>query len=138
MAALEKKTRAQLGAIYKLAATIGLDKEALHDLVYGLTKRKSLADLFKHEANVVIKTLLKHVNPGALRKEKGNVIYLVTPDQIEKINQIAGRMGWGDEQIDKLSQRQYKKPFRHLRVNQAQGLIEGMKSILERKGAIAS
>jgi tRNA1(Val) A37 N6-methylase TrmN6 len=138
MAALAEKTNRQLRSIYGLARKIGLDSVALHDIVFGLTKRTSLADLKKHEATVVVKTLLKHVNPNALRKDKGNVIYLVSIDQIEKINQIAARMGWGEEQINKLSQRQYKKPFRHLRVNQAQGLIEGMKSILERKGTVAS
>ena len=137
MAALAK-TNQQIRAIYGLAGKLGMDLELLHDTVFGLTKRKSLADLTKAEATLVVKTLLKHANPNALRKEKGNVIYLVTRDQIEKINQIAARMGWGEEQINKLSQRQYKKPFRHLRVNQAQGLIEGMKSILERKGTVAS
>lgn len=138
MAALAMKTKRQLGAIYKLSAKIGLDREALHDIVYGLTKRKSIADLYKHEATLVVKTLLKHANPNALRKEKGNIIHLVNPGQIEKILAIAERMAWGEEQINKLSQRQYKKPFRYLLVVQAQGLIEGMKSILERKGTVAS
>ncbi|MBN8222969.1 MAG: DUF1018 domain-containing protein [Spirochaetes bacterium] len=138
MAALAEKTNRQLRSIYGLARKIGLDSEGLHDIVFGITKRKSLADLTRGEATLVVKTLLKHANPNALRKERGNIIYLVTRDQIEKISALASRMGWGEDQINKLSQRQYKKSFRHLRVNQAQGLIEGMKSILERKGTVAS
>ena len=86
MAALAK-TNQQIRAIYGLAGKLGMDLELLHDTVFGLTKRKSLADLTKAEATLVVKTLLKHANPNALRKEKGNVIYLVTRDQIEKINQ---------------------------------------------------
>ena len=138
MAALAKKTNRQLRSIYGLAKRIGLDHEGLHDVVFGLTKRKSLGDLLKHEATLVVKTLLKHVEPNALRKHKGNITYLVTPDQVEKIHILAAQMGWSENQINALSQRQYKQPFRRLRVNQAQGLIEGMKSILERKGMVAS
>lgn len=138
MAALATKTTKQLKAIYGLAACLNMDAELLHDMVCGLTRRTSIADLTKEEATYVIKTLLNHLNPNALRKEKGNITYLVSTDQVEKIRALAAKMGWGDEQIDKLSVRQYKQPFRRLRVNQAQGLIEGMKSILERKGEVAS
>lgn len=138
MAALADMTPDQRGAIFKLARVIGMDRESLHDMVAALTKRQSIAALKKHEATVVIKTLLKHANPKALNREKGNVIYLVAPGQLEHIRTLAEKMLWNDEQIDKLSRRMYKKPFRLLLVIQAQGLIEGMKSILERKGTVAS
>lgn len=138
MAALAEKSPKQLKAIYGLAKRLGMDSELLHDLVFSLTKRTSLANLRKGEATLVVKTLLQHANPGALRKQQGNIIRLVTLDQIDKILELAHKMLWGEEQIDKLSTRQYNQPFRRLRVNQAQGLIEGMKSILERKGVKAS
>lgn len=138
MAALAMKTKQQLKAIYALASRLGMDAEMLHDFVFALTRRASIADLRKAEATNVIKTLLQHANPNALRKSKGNITYLVSIEQVEKIDALAKRMLWGHEQIDALSQRMYSQPFRRLRVNQAQGLIEGMKSILERKGTVAS
>ncbi len=138
MAALANKSSKQLRAIYGLAKSLGMDSELLHDTVFSLTKRASLADLTKGEATLVVKTLLKHKNPTALQRAKGNVIQLVTPRQVETIQALAAKMLWGDSQIDALATRMYKQPFRRLRVNQAQGLIEGMKSILERKGTVAS
>lgn len=138
MAALATKTTKQIKAIYGLASRLNMDAELLHDTVFGITRRTSIADLTRDEATRVIKTLLDHLNPNALRREKGNITYLVSIDQVEKIRALAAKMGWGDEQIDKLAMRQYQQPFRRLRVNQAQGLIEGMKSILERKGTVAS
>lgn len=112
---------------------LGLDDDLLHAVVYDQTSKLSIRELTVPEANRVISTLLNVLdNKKPARNTKGNVAWLITPHQKELILQLSNEMLWGSEQIDKFSIRQYKKPLNQLRLEQAQGLIEALKAIIQR------
>ena len=125
----------KISAIYAISqGKLGLDNDLIHDIVNNLTNKTSLRDLTIPEANKVIASLLKSTDTGTKpkRKTSGKISYLITPAQIAKLEKLGEQMMWGPEQLDKFSLRQYKKPLKQLKLQQAQGLIEALKSIIER------
>lgn len=125
-------SKKQIKYIYFCARKLGLDNDLLHDMAYSCTSKKSISKLTMGEAANLIDVLAREAFPSEPRKQS-NVIYLISADQISMLMNLASLMAWGEVQMNNLSQRMYKKPYRHLRTKEAQGLIEGMKSILSRK-----
>jgi phage gp16-like protein len=111
---------------------LGLDNDLLHDFVYALTKKTSLRDLTIKDANLVISTMLKELMKTT--KPKNNkIIWLMNERQAEKIQALGSEMAWGEDQLNKFSQRQYRKNLNQLTSRQAQSLIEALKAILHKQ-----
>jgi phage gp16-like protein len=112
---------------------LGMDNEMLHDFVYTLTKKKSIKELTVKESNLVISTMLKEILPGQSKAKGKNIIWLITDEQMCKIETLGGEMAWDLEQMNKFAQRQYRKNVNQLTSRQAQSLIEALKIILSKK-----
>ena len=89
---------AQRGAIYGIAKKAGLDKDALHDVVWRVTARDSIADLTTGEAIRVIDQL-KHLagqQSGAKNERPG----MMTEAQRGKVFALCRELGWVTEAGD--------------------------------------
>ena len=110
---------------------LGLDDGMLHDFVYTLTKKTSIRELTIKEANLVISTMLKELVKTTKPKDH-KVIWLMNENQADKIKALGAAMAWNMDQLDKFSNRQYRKPLNRLTSREAQSLIEALKAILNR------
>lgn len=83
---------AQRGAIFGIAKKAGLDRDALHDVVWRVTARDSIADLTTAEAIRVIDQLkaLAGQEAGAKRERPG----MMTEAQRGKVFALCRELGW--------------------------------------------
>jgi hypothetical protein len=134
-----KITGKQLKIIWTLARQLGMDSELLHDMVFQVTGKDSFKKLSVWEAAAIIDGL---VDDGAkVRKKRKprrslpeNVVELLTGKQIRLIEYLLDQLGWNDpEQLKGFNRRVIKKE-RICTKQEASKIIEGLKSMVNRKG----
>jgi hypothetical protein len=76
--------------------------------------------------------MLKELIPTPKAKSH-KIIWLMNERQAEKIQALGSEMAWGEDQLNKFSQRQYRKNLNQLTSRQAQSLIEALKAILHKQ-----
>ena len=131
-------------SIYALGAKLGMVErggghaDALHALVQGLTGKESITALTPAEAQAVLAELRKYeALPGGLSEgQQKKVWYLMY--QLEKYDPAPEGVQLRDRLCGLIS-RQFgvtafpTQPFRFLSFSQGNALIEGLKSLAERK-----
>ncbi len=123
-------TAKQIKAIWGLSHKAGIIEDSLYDMAESVSGKRSISSLTKKEGIDLLQILFE-LN-GFKKVNTSNVVYLTSEYQIKKITELAGLMGWSNENIDNLSKRMYKNTFRRLKNYQASGLIEALKQILKR------
>jgi hypothetical protein len=138
----EAKSPNQVRAIFAEARRIGLDDEALRDLVESATRRtRSISALTHKEAEVVIRKLKGNsfvpLRTLQYRRQKQGVEQVVQPAQLKLIAELASQRNWSAETLIKFCRRQcgYTRPRT---TNQANKIIEGIKAMNRREGLWAN
>lgn len=133
-----KRTPEQNRMIWALAGEIGLDEGLLRDLVERLTKQRSTSALTSAQARVLIDEMNRL--GGKQSSSKAQRPGMASPEQIYKIKQLEGELGWTDnpKRLQAFMSKYSKGIVRleWLKATQANKLIEslkGMKNSLERK-----
>jgi len=125
----------QLKAIWALSHRVGLDDAELHALVAARTGRVSLRELRRTEAAAVIDELLAKGSGRTPTPQKGG---FVTRAQQTLLARLAAELEWPPERLPALARRMYgTRVIGDLTVKQASGLIEALKSIIQRRGRAA-
>lgn len=143
-----KKTNGQVRAIFGLAKLIGLDREALRELVAdvvtqdAISRRASIRDdadsiksLSYSEAEKVIQRLkgksFVPLRTLQYRRAKSGVKQMVTAELLKKIAELASQRDWSAETLQNFCIRQCKhaKP---LTTSDANKVIEALKAMNER------
>jgi hypothetical protein len=118
-------TKVQLKKIWATARELGLDEEALRDVVEQVTKSRSLSSLSVDQGNKVIDRLKNTTVPG-----------MVTKKQLWMIRQLEKELGWSDN--PKRLQAFMKKygnieRIEWLTSSKAWRLIESLKKVKQRE-----
>ena len=127
--------KGQVKNIYAIAAKLGMvdrssHEDALHELVQGLTGKTSVKDLTHSEALEVLTELRRRSAPAAPKKKRARK-YDETPGGVSAAQQ---KKVWY-----LMISKQFKvtsfpaQPFRFLTFEQGGVLIEGLKSLTQRK-----
>ena len=138
----------QYRAIFGMAKAAGVGEDDLRDMLAAHFERESFKDLTDFQAKRLIDILTK-LYPSLKKKRKRRrypdaMFRFITPRQIKMILSFARSMDWDETNINTLTVRMFPKikelherigapvTFRRLSVEQAQGLIEAIKSIQAR------
>jgi hypothetical protein len=144
--------------IFALCRELNLDEEQRKIIQFSVTGKESTTEMNDRDAMSLIKTLLvekkklnknkagsrkkmtpeESIKTGTHRKplpSGNNVIRLMTPEQYAKIKALSIHLtgSFSESSMDKFTQRQYHKPLRRLKSDEAIKLIEIQKKMLERK-----
>jgi hypothetical protein len=124
----------QLKAIWVLSRRAGFEKEDLYALVEFLSGKKSIHFLNRQEARRVIEDLLLKAEGGNLRSvEAAGQKGTITRAQMALVGILVRQIGWNGGQLLRLTRRMYGvRNLADLKVRQASGLIEALKSIRRR------
>ncbi len=138
MKADQPKSKGQVQAIFAEARRIGLDDEALRDVVESSTKRtRSIKECTHAEAEAVIKKLKGNgfvpLRTLQYRRRKQGVEQMVQPAQLKLIAELASQRKWSAETLLKFCQRQCGHT-RPRTTSQANKVIEGLKKMNHREG----
>ena len=127
MAGKEKINPNQLRKIWATAREMGMDEDVLRARVAALTGSESISSMTKQQAGILIDTL---TNPAAKRTDRA------TQEQVWKMNQLAGQLGWDNPKRLLGFIRKYAKVDSPawLTSRQAWRVIEGLKKMLEKVG----
>ena len=130
--------KGQVKNIYAIAAKLGMvdrssHDDALHELVQGLTGKTSVKDLTHSEALEVLTELRRRSTPATPKKKRARK-YDETPGGVPAPEGVQLR-----DRLCGLITKQFKitsfpaQPFRFLTFEQGGVLIEGLKSLTQRK-----
>ena len=94
-------TEKQIKLMWVLAKQLGVDSEALHELIHGVYGKTSLKSLAKHEAKTIIDRFIQA--GGKVKKKRAprrnlppNVVEMVTHKQLRFIKSLEKELGWHD------------------------------------------
>lgn len=125
-------TKKQIGKIWATGKKVlGMNSDEIYLLVFGVTGKDSISSLSKAEGIAVIEKM------GSIISRAGRspkVVRMVSREQKEKIQALASRINTHKVLVnpETMAQRMHGKRLGALNVQQAQSIIEAMKSILER------
>ena len=131
-------TEKQIKLIWVLAKQLGVDSEALHELIHGAYGKTSLKSLAKIEAKTIID---RFIQAGGKVKKKSaprrnlppNVVEMVTHKQLRFIKSLEKELGWHDnpERLRGLLKRIIKAETVRTK-KEGIKVIQGLKSMVER------
>lgn len=94
-------TEKQIKLMWVLAKQLGVDSQALHELIHGAYGKTSLKSLAKNEAKTIIDRFIQA--GGKVKKKRAprrslppNVVELVTRKQLRFIETLEKKLGWHD------------------------------------------
>lgn len=132
-------TEKQIKLMWVLAKQLGVDSQALHELIHGVYGKTSLKSLAQHEARTIID---RFVQAGGKVKKKSaprksfppNVVEMVTRKQVKFIDLLEKALGWQDnpERLRGFVKRTIKTKVVRTK-KEGIKVIQGLKSMVERK-----
>ena len=139
----DRRRAGYIKRVWGIAKDLGLDDDTLYLIIFQVTGSDSLSALFKPENLYRGLKLITHLetmqrNRDRTARRNGVVSiqgYRKSDNQIELIKELAAKINGDRPKIDleSMSRRMYKKPVEKLNRRQAQGMIEALKSINQRK-----
>jgi len=125
-------TTKQISKIFAVGKVLNMSKADIYLFIYGITFKDSLSDLTKQEAWKVIQAMNKIVVKSEL---SSNVIRLASKEQHLKLSELAHKINTHKElvNLDNMSNKMFGKKLALLKTDEAQKLIEALKSIIARK-----
>lgn len=129
----------QIKMIWALARQVGLDNDGLHELIEGLTGKKSIGNLTNTDVSLIIEKL---TNAGARIKKKreipkdlpGNVVEMITLKQKKLIKYFNEKLAWQDnpDRLKGFSKRIIKKEMAATK-EEGTRLILAMRAMVNKK-----
>ncbi len=132
-------TEKQIKLIWVLAKQLGVDGQALHELIHGAYGKTSLKSLDKIEAKTIIDRFI--LAGGKVKKKSAprrnlppNVVEMVTRKQLRFIETLEKELGWQDnpERLRGFVKRTIKAETVRTK-KEGIKVIQGLKSMVERK-----
>ena len=110
---------------------LGMDLDEIRLFVFGETGIDSISSLSKSQGHNIIKKMHRKIARASKQK---NVIQLKTLGQKNIINDLIGRINSHRELInlEDMSKRMYGKSYSALTLQETQGFIQALKSIVNR------
>ncbi|MCC5911341.1 MAG: regulatory protein GemA [Clostridiaceae bacterium] len=133
---MEAITNLQIKKIWATAREKGLEKDDLYAIIYRESKKESMKQLTKVEANKVIDAMVKPKKKNQKRTDEGGNAF--TGEQRQKIYRLTEQLGWNDnnKRINGFVKKHFKvEKIEWLNPYQCNKLIEILKKMIERMEA---